>query len=247
MDALDVLKRPRKEACPSDLVLSQFDAGALPQPVRAEIEQHVAACSDCKAWLDDGRAAFSKLSTEERAPILDAMVAASRARPSWQRRLPAIASIAAAAAVLTVLLVPRSDPDRGLTPKGGPVALRIYREHEGKVSRALPGEKFNPKDRLRFEVDLERPGHVMIVGVEASGHLYSCFPARGEDSALLPFGTKQLLPDTVELDDSRGKETLFLVECPSRFRLSELKASGDSLSLPQTCLLARFAIDKGGP
>jgi hypothetical protein len=246
VDALKALGTPRTERCPSDLVLAQYEARSLADPERAQIASHVAACSRCTRWLEEGREAFDALPDADKHRIVTTMLEASksakrRPSPAW------IGVFAAAAAAVLVISLPKIDPNEDTTPKGKGLSLRVYRERQGSVEKALVGEPFQKDDRLRFEVDLPKPGHVMIVGVEERGDKYRCFPNRGDDSAALPAGERQLLPDTIQLDESVGQETLHLLLCPEPFGFDDLRWSSEKrLEVPPRCQSAVFGIQKSG-
>jgi hypothetical protein len=102
------------------------------------------------------------------------------------------------------------DGESGRT-KGGP-QLRVFRQAQDLVREMISGDRFKSGDRLRFAVDLQARSRVQIIGIEQSGRLYSVWPTT--EAALLPAGKAQSVPAAVELDESSGTETLYLVACP---------------------------------
>lgn len=111
-----------------------------------------------------------------------------------------------------------SGPDQTRTK--GSLALRVYRQVQGPGSptaqsqQMVSGDRFAPGDKLRFVVDLPSDGQVAIVGVEASGATYTAWPSQNNLATARPGGKDQQLPGAVALDNSKGRETLYLVHCP---------------------------------
>ena len=185
VDTLGALSTARDEGCPSDLARSELLSGGGSDADKA----HAEGCARCKAWLDESRAAFGAISGDEKKRMV-ARIAAARSR----RRAPVVAGlIAALAASLAFFMVPREVVDH-TTIKGKDIALHVYRERNGQVERALSGESFHAKDRLRFEVDLPTAGHAMIVGVEAKGTIYPAFPREGVPPRRCRSGTPSSCP-----------------------------------------------------
>jgi hypothetical protein len=149
-------------------------------------------------------------------------------------------AIVAATAAAVFILVPRPEV---VTSKGG-LGLVVYRERGGDVDKTLSGEQFQPGDRLRFEVELPRPGQLMIVGVEADGDTFPCYTSESERSVIQVETTKQVLPGAVELDDSRGKEQLHAILCRTPFSFDDVRVEEGRVVSPPDCMSTPFILDK---
>lgn len=241
MDVLQALQPERNENCPSDLTLTLFDTDCLEADAREDVQAHLDACPRCRAAIDGPKADFA--AWDGRGAVLEAMVAAEPHRPrapwGWAGGL-----VAVAAAAVFYVASPDPRPPELLT-KGDGLSLEVFRERGGAVSRAMSGDAFEAKDRLRFEASLPEAGHVLVFGVEASGATYRAFPNDSDASAPLPAGPGNLLPGAIELDASSGQETLHLVLCPRPFTLSDVTV-GTTLGLPDGCRSATFELDKRG-
>ena len=237
-------------SCPARLAMRQAGFGALPEVDPRPL-----------------------LSTIRRRLHESAAVPAGR---RWLRQLGMFfAPMAAATAALVVLLVVRKgppEPPSGTPPtpgepgtdvvraKGG-LGLHVYRHRDGQSNSksdgpaepgsegqaTVSGERFVPGDRLRFVVDLPTSGQVSIVGIEAAGGLYVAWPSPGRpEPTLRPAGKGQELPGAVALDSSRGRETLYLVHCPSASAPPQCTPQG-AAARPQCgagCAMVSFIINK---
>ena len=137
------------------------------------------------------------------------------------------------------------DPDV-VRPKGG-LKLRVYRHRDGESEEAVSGEQFAAGDTLRFKVSIPKDGHMLIVGVETSGEMYSAYPPSERQRSIEALsGPDQLLAGAVELDDSVGSEWLHLVFCPGSFALDDVRTSADTtkLSVPAECSVSSFEMRK---
>lgn len=245
MDVLNALDPDRKEDCPSDLTLTLFETGSLGAEGRAEVEAHLAHCARCRSLLEGARADFEAWDPGGRAALLDELVQA-RAEPHRAPGRWGWAGGIVAAAAAALFFVAQPDPSPGtVRAKGDGLVLTVFRERGGEVSRVMSRDVFEAKDRLRFEVDLPRAGHVLVFGVEAGGAVYRAFPNDRDDAVPLPEGPGQLLPGAIELDASAGQEVLHLVLCPGPFKRADVTA-GSTLALPRACRSTSFELDKRG-
>lgn len=261
--------RPGRPNCPSDLQLDKMHAGELSAQKAAQISAHLATCAACTKHLQSNQIA-------ELAPArAEAMLSGLRARLSkppktslWQRlseRLnfdlrglgtPILAL--GAASVLAVVVGKGYAPWKSagddsadvaqVREKGG-LALHVHRLTAQGSVEVPSGAALGAGDRLRFVVDLPQPGHIAIVGVEQNGTLYSAWPlSENTETPLLPAGPRQILPGAISLDDSLGKETLYLVFCPSEIGspINKCQSRGAEISpnCPSGCTLAAFSLQK---
>lgn len=250
MDVLNALQPDRKPGCLSDLTLTLLRTESLDGPERAAAEAHLATCARCRDWQAGARADFEAVDAEQRAALVDRMLQA-RAEPHQAKghgrgRWAGLAGVLAAAAAVTVFVATPDSRPGGIQTKGGELGLTVFRDRGGVVERAASGEGFAAKDRLRFEVNVPEPGHVLVFGVEAGGAVYRAYPNDSESSVPVDAGAAQLLPGAIELDASSGQEVLHFVLCPRPFTVSEVAAAG-ALDLPQGCRSTSFELDKGRP
>jgi hypothetical protein len=159
---------------------------------------------------------------------------------------PVAATVGALAtlAFLVLWMLP-GERDDGLRAKGA-ASLQVVRERGGTVSETRSGDVFEPGDRLRFRVDVPSRSHLMVVGVEASGASYTCFPSDGsDDSRLVEPGSGRVLPGAVRLDASLGEEWLYLVLCPHPFNRHDiLPGEAGVIGVPDGCSTRAFEMQK---
>lgn len=254
--------RGRAAECPSNTDLDQLHTGELDPRDAAEVERHVAGCPDCQARMATRRAGFAAIPDVDPGRLLAGIRrraqgeerARERSRP--RRAAYVFAPLAAAAALSVVFLGKRtqapSSPDEGAgVREKGARALYVYKLIGGRAERTVSGERFKSGDPLRFVVDLPAPGHISIFGVEASGAIYVAWPRSGEVSTLRAAGKQQELPGAAVLDDSGGRETLYLVHCPVKVgppaAACQLKGEHKPAappSCPSDCVLTPFVLNK---
>lgn len=161
-------------------------------------------------------------------------------RPIWLRSLGAAAAVAS---VVVVLAVVRSGwqgesvNSSTIRAKGG-IRLRVFSDRDDTSPEVLDGQHLSPADKIRFVVELQRQGHVMVVGVEQAGTTYSCFPTDSDGvSRAVGAGTDMVLPGAVRLDEGGAENRLHLVVCPSAFSLADVGTGGESgqIQVPPGC------------
>jgi len=248
--------------CPSDLALDRLHAGELGDEQAASLRQHIAGCTRCPERMSSRQAGFAAArDLDERALLasirrrIDAEPPSLRSRVAGLlRRFGAPLSMAAGLAVVAVVLLSRSptvtDGDIGpdQTREKGGLSLSVFRLVNGRAQQALSGDHFVTGDRLRFVVDLPRAGQVAVLGVEGQGSLYVAWPSDAS-ATQRSAGKRQELPGAVALDGSIGKETLYLVLCPSTgpSPASACQAAGSvgaAPSCPPGCLQTPFVLNK---
>jgi len=248
--------------CPSDFALDRLLHGELEHDETRRLEQHCAGCEICAPRLKRLRSGF------EAFPELDEQAVLRRiegARADGEAGLAArlwawlgagprgFASLAFVAAAALFFVVRPSDHQQTTPSAGqgtrlkGALALRVYRQHGSRSEAVTSGERFAPGDKLRFEIDTPRDGYVMIVGVEADGDVYAAWPIAADGAASkLAAGPRQALPGAVALDDTLGKEALYLVHCGTPFEIAQCKSLGaePALTCASDCALSPFMLDK---
>jgi hypothetical protein len=221
MRAIDFSRQRRAEGCLSDLALDRLVAG---ERVDAPLEAHVAGCAGCTARLADFRR-----EQLEALPLLDEL----RARPAKitplpQRRWILALPIFAAAALVLFLFVPRLRPLPRERAKGTSAALVldvVVRHADGKIEALAPGKRVRAGDAVRFVVSTARPGHLVILGLDAAGKV-SVYVADGADPHPIVRGARQAMPGSIILDDTPGAERLVALECDARFPVADAVDAG---------------------
>lgn len=247
--------------CPSGLDLDHLESGELPPEDATRIASHVGGCVRCQAEMMTRKARLSAFPEVNPGPLLAAIQrrvqedAAVQQKQGLRRRCVKFGMplLAAAAAVLVVVQFRRGDspdlpaPGDGIREKGG-LLLRVYRFSESQSQRVASGDPFFPGDRLRFVVDVPSPGHVSILGIEASGRMYLSWPVAEAGETLLGAGKAQELLGTVALDNSSGSEMLYLVHCPPAIGrpavACQSRGAGARPACPEVCALASFVLNK---
>lgn len=239
--------------CPSDWMLDRLHAGELSESEAGPVRQHLSGCETCTARMAERQAGFNAISEVDPRAMLARIRAGveSRARPSlvervrsWGRGLLAPVALVAATVAIAVVVISTGQTGRDTRIKGG-LALHVFRLAGEHASEALSGDPFAPGDRLRFTVDLPAEGHVSVLGVEASGALYTAWPLEAGVQTRFTAGNGIELPGAVALDDQPGRETLYLVHCPLPVGTPVCTAGADGKpSCPKGCAMTAFVLDK---
>lgn len=252
--------RAGRPECPSDLALDRLHAKELDSAQAATLEQHVATCDDCTARMVERRAGFDALDEVDPRRMLAAIrtgvadpsrdSVGDRLRSTLRRALAPLLAVTALGAVALVSLhneetAPTDRPVITRT-KGASPNLSVIRFVDGHSVKAVSGDRFAPGDRVQFMVDLPAASRVQVVGVEASGQLYTAWPLDPSTSTLFEAGDGQLLDGAVSLDNTTGKETLYLVACPANAPAPSCRVAprGQSLECPADCKTTPFVLEK---
>lgn len=250
------LRTQHAPSCPSDLVLDRLHGGEFDQAQGQHWRLHIDECSDCQARMEQRELGFQALGGSEQAYLarfrnrIDEEERASRENSKRERRSaswwsPQWLGAAAVMAGLCVWfsLAPQRDHNAGegivkepsVRAKGGG-GLTVFVSRDGAVTRMVDNQELREGDRLRFALTLDEDQEAMIVGQEGNGNLYELASAEQGGSLSVSAGSEQMLPHSVELDDSTGKEAIHLVRCPFAFTMSDLKVSSEgTIEVPSEC------------
>ena len=201
-------------ACPSRLELSRWEAQS--EPARpSEFVRHVEACARCASILADISEARALLlgadPAETSARAARVILEAARQRKAsrrWLRFLAPVLLVPAAAALL--LLARPSLSPRGSGIKGG-LIVETDCKRAGTVFAAADGGDYLEGDQLRFAYTQDRPGFLLVFGVDDNGKV---FPYYGEHNLVgvpVQAGARVLLPGSVQLDGHKGWERIFMI------------------------------------
>jgi hypothetical protein len=201
--------------CPSRLDLARWEA--RPEPARPpEFVQHVEDCARCAeilAEISEARALLlgadpAEASLRAARVIVETAQQRKAARWRWLRFLAPVLLVPAAAALL--LLAKPSLPSHGLGIKGG-LIVETYCKRAGDVFLAADGDDYLEGDRLRFAYTQDRPGFLLVFGVDESGKVFPYYDEHSLVGVPVQAGARVLLPGSVELDGHKGWERIFLV------------------------------------
>jgi hypothetical protein len=213
-------------ACPSRLEISRWEAS--PETERpVELADHVAACPRCSALMAEIGEARSLLlgsdpaeaSTRAARAILECVRERRHSRRWWRLLVPALLVPAVAA-----LLVIGKPALLGLNATGhsaqaikGELLVEIFCKRGDAIFPAMDGGDYLEGDRLRFAYSKERPGYLLVFGVDDSGTVFPYYDEHALVGVHAEAGGRVLLPDSVELDGHKGWERIFVLWSETQF------------------------------
>ena len=237
--------------CPSRLELSRWEAH--PEPERpAELVSHVGGCGRCSAVLDDISAARSLLlgadpaeaSARAARNILE-VVRQRQSKRRWLRWLaPAFLVPAAAVFLLVARPILRGAGDRSRVAVKGELIVETYCKRGDKVFPAAEGGDFLEGDRLRFAYSKERPGYLLVFGVDDQGKVFPYYDEHALLGVRAEAGARMLLPGSVELDNHKGWERVFALWAETQFADDVVRAAvGAALSAADSDIRRMTTLD----
>ncbi len=176
---------------------------------RARVHTHLELCGACRHRVD-------AVLAHERGTALvsDAPVQVTPVNRPWPRG--AIVGFAAAAATLMALVpmaMPPAAPLDTMRVKGSNTFTLTVFADEGGHARALESHDVVSADqRLGFQVQSPKQGHVLIVGIDDRGDAYPCYPLTGSAPMVSSDGPVDL-EAAVRLDGVAGSEHLIGLWC----------------------------------
>jgi hypothetical protein len=169
--------------------LSQLEAYAAGDRVPATV-QHLAACGECTALVEQLGAEYKVLPADEflaklelRARTEDAGASNNIIVGPWRARTAWLTGIAALAAGTYLFLghAPPTSPtgvtEEGVRFKGESLQLAVVRERAGTQERLTKAVRVKDGDRVRAELVLERPGAITVVLLRDDGKTWPMLPA----------------------------------------------------------------------
>jgi len=211
---------------PSAHTLTRLHAGELGGEDRDQVQAHLDGCTACRSAFENlelSRVAFDQ--GHDREAFLRRVQEAAARPPesddvpgSWWLKLLRPVPLAAGAAVLAgvLVLVLWSPPaERGDTTrmKGGALELGYYVMEPGGPVVAEPDRPLHPGDRIQFRLTAPAGGYVHIVGIDEASAASVYFPPPGTTSEPFPGGAGRPVPGSIILDDTTGRERVFVLIC----------------------------------
>jgi hypothetical protein len=223
-------------ACLSRLELAQYRTGVLNAERQREIEEHLDSCASCAAaheQLESNEARYLHDLPRHTSRLRDAIdqQAVKRLEPrAWRRWLPvALGALAAAGLVLLLrggsLFGPAEHPvEQAAVPYTGyrgSVALRVVARRAEQQFIVSGQRKIRANDRLRFIVTTDSPGYLTLFSVDGTGRAAPFYPptAPETDGSLYRVrrAGRQVLPDSIVVDEAPGPERLVVFFSERRF------------------------------
>jgi hypothetical protein len=205
-------------ACPSRLELSRWEA--CPEPARpSEFTSHVGTCDRCASILSDISESRALLlgsdpeAASERAARMIMETVRQRRSPSrslrrWLRYLAPVLLVPAAA--LFLLVVRPALPSHTGEVKGR-IIVETYCKRDGKIFPVADGGEFFAGDQLRFAYTQDRPGYLLVFGVDDAGTIFPYYEENRLVGTPIQAGARVFLPGAVELDSHKGWERIYLI------------------------------------
>jgi hypothetical protein len=116
------------------------------------------------------------------------------------------------AVIMVVVAIPWRPAEEATHFKGGGAALRLYYARGTAEARPLdPGLELRPGDILRFGVVGAKGRHAFVASVDERGSFSRYYPPDAGGGPLPAGGDLQLLPGSVVLDETVGREWIVLL------------------------------------
>jgi hypothetical protein len=215
--------------------LRKFDAAAMPRlravlaaspapaPPGQPVEQPVRQRTTAPAGRVARAAARRRLATWSAATGLLAaagVLLAVRAVEPERLATPRARSRPAAPPAPVAAL---AGPDQVRT-KGAMLRLSVFANDGATTRRVHWGDRVHAGDRLGFRFSARRPGHLLIVGLDARRDSYLCYPQdTGGMAAAVGAGDAVPLDQAIRLDAVAGDERLVGILCDRPFAFAEVR------------------------
>ncbi len=213
---------------PAPFTLERFVAGDLAARDREGVTGHLGSCERCRRRVDELRADIESFGREVPFEAFAARQAARFEGASRPRRLrfalPVGLGLAAAAAAVLFLAVPRTDDGVTRVKGGGPTLAFTVREGDD-LHPGVSGETVAEGAHLQLRYEAGRWTYVALVGLDGAGRAEVYYPADGDALAPLPAGTEGPFPFSLTLDDTPGVERFIAVFGDAPLPLAEVRAA----------------------
>lgn len=219
----------RRDGHLSDYGLEALELGLLSPQTEAEADDHAASCD----WCRGRRPACDDAAGSVPVPppfLLPSMPAGASLGPPVSEPAPAnrlrlwLSTLVAVAAVSVLVVRPSPTVPDDLRSKGTGLTVTLVAD-DGADGRVLGFEDaVGPDQRVGFQLDLRRPGHVIIVGIDDQLDPYLCSPQDGSGGSMpmeATDGPVELL-DAVRFDGERGDERIVGLRCDEPVSVAEV-------------------------
>jgi len=254
---------------PSHSRLRQYHVGDLGKEERRLTSSHLDECEECVAFLktlDEEKKAF--YADHDRAGFLT-KVREGATRPSeigvtapknWLVKMlqPGLLAPATAALVLLLIVVLYLPGEEGSSErmKGNEIGLDFLVMENDGPRVAEPGRVLHPGDRIQFRVTAPAGGFIHIVSVDEAGTVSVYFPLPHSRAERYPGGAARPVPGSVILDDTLGRERVFMLLCGEPMQREQLakavltleggpKTALETKRLPLECRQLSLLLTKG--
>ncbi len=231
--------RPERSAeeHPTAWALECHHAGDGEPVLRKSIEDHLKKCLSCREKLQALKEAGANFEGRmNRAGFLAAVrqgVEEKLDEPLSKRRIwPwfAVAGTALAVMLLWMVLQPQlgllggESPD-GIRIKGdSTLKLGFFIEQDGKTELVDPQKVLHPGERIQFALTGPKGGFVHLVGVDESGLVSVYYPRSDQSQEEFPGGVGRPVPGAVLLDETLGRERIFVLVCDQAMKAAQIKS-----------------------
>ena len=209
-----------------DSLLEHYLADALDARTRAQLEETMASSPLDQARLQELRADSAAFLTQHPSGPLVERFRQQRQRRQWWRRWPVL--LMPTFTVLFLSLVVFAGPLRELSERWGlieppyqtkgPAILVVHRKTDQGSEVVRSSVPLAPGDSIRFEVKAAGSGFVAVLGLDARGVVTVYHPYDG--AAAAPYDVAQpFLPGAFVLDETLGREDLYVLTSPRPFEL----------------------------
>lgn len=250
--------------CLSDFVLDGLLMGTLSEKEQVRAESHIAQCNTCQERHE--KMATDRKDFKSQVNVNHLVTLAMERKKggsilkkwlSWWGIAPV--SLAAAAAVLMTFVVIEKHEPTGVLTKGAGI-VKTYVKHGTSVRELGNGELCFPGDALRFELTSFSspfdPVYLAILSLDGANRV-STYAAKANNKSITIDPAKGwVLDGSVVLDDTLGKETLFVIRCPKPFDVRLVQQSvakgqktklSDAILPFSNCILNTMTFIKASP
>lgn len=248
--------------CPSNFAFDRLVAGEHDAKMAASLRLHLAGCALCTERVNGLRiaqaafaethelmvpAALGKRLSKPRAADADGQPAWWRTWQGWLAPSAGLVAVAAAALFLMQPLTPSSVQRRHDTTRvKGALGMTFYVQHDGVVAQGGDQDVVYPGDALRFSFAAPTPGFIYLLGIDVTGAATMYFATSG-DMAVAMGAEPLLMPDSIVLDQTLGREAYWGLHCQARQESAELieqLSKTGTLSDVAGCAVATIVLEK---
>ena len=249
------------EEHPTAWALECHHAGEGESALRKSIEDHLKTCLSCREKLEslkeaganfEGRMNRAGFLAAVRQGLEDRGLEERAEEPLSKRRIwPwfAVAGTALAAFLLWMVLQPQLGVLGGKSPDGirikgdSTLKLGFFIEHDGKTELVDPKKVLHPGERIQFALTGPKGGFVHLVGVDEAGLVSVYYPRSDQSQEEFPGGVGRPVPGAVLLDETLGRERIFVLVCDQAMKAAQIKAKVEGLRADVRGLLDEDMLD----